>query len=117
MSKFTEKTLFQKIIDGEIPGDIVFEDDLCAVIKDIYPKAPTHLLIVPKKAIARLEEANEGDVTLLGHLLFVAKNQAKILGLSNGFRIIINNGRDAGEEVPHLHVHLLGGRPMHWPPG
>lgn len=111
------KTLFQKIIDKEIPGEILFEDQLCAVIKDIYPKAPIHVLIVPKKPIPRLDQAVEEDSNLLGHLLLVAKNQAKVLGLSNGFRIIINNGSDAGEQVQHLHVHLLGGRTMHWPPG
>lgn len=111
------KTLFQKIIDRELPGDIVFEDNRCAVIKDIYPKAPTHLLIIPKKPIARLDQATEEDESLLGHLLLVAKNQAKALKLDQGFRIIINNGPHAGEVVPHLHVHLLGGRPMHWPPG
>lgn len=117
MSQSTEKTLFQKIIDGDIPGEILFQDGLCAVIKDINPKAPIHVLIVPKKPIARLDQANENDAALLGHLLLIAKDQAKTLGLANGFRVIINNGRDAGEAVPHLHVHLLGGRALHWPPG
>lgn len=117
MSQLIKKTLFQKIMDGELPGEILFHDDLCAVIRDIYPKAPVHLLIVPKKPIARLDQADKLDVTLLGHLLLVAKDQAKVQGLINGFRIVINNGRDAGEEIPHLHVHLLGGRSMHWPPG
>lgn len=116
MSK-VEKTLFQKIISGEISGKIIYQDDLCAVIKDIYPKAPTHVLIVPKKPIARLDQAEDDDEKLLGHLLLVARKQAKVLGLVNGFRVIINNGRDAGEEIPHLHIHLLGGRSMHWPPG
>lgn len=116
MSK-TEQTLFQKIINKEIPGEIIFQDNLCAVIRDKYPKAPTHVLIIPIKPIARLDQASEEDEPLLGHLLLVAKNLAKTLGLSKGFRVIINNGEDAGEAVPHLHVHLLGGRSMHWPPG
>lgn len=117
MSQVPEKTLFQKIIDQEIPGEILYEDELCAAIVDKYPKAPTHVLIIPKKLIVRLGEAAEGDASLLGHLLLVAKDQAKKLGLKNGFRIVINNGPDAGEAVPHLHVHLLGGRGMEWPPG
>jgi histidine triad (HIT) family protein len=117
MSKSAEKTLFQKIIDKEIPGEILFQDELCVVIKDISPKAPTHVLIIPIKPIARLDQADKEDEQLLGHLLLIAKNQAKALGLVNGFRVIINNGRDAGEAIPHLHVHLLGGRSMHWPPG
>lgn len=112
-----DKTLFQKIIDKEISGEILFEDELCAVIRDIYPKAPIHVLIVPKKPIVRLDQAKEEDESILGHLLLIAKNQAKALGLNHGFRIVINNGPDSGEEIPHLHVHLLGGRPMHWPPG
>lgn len=117
MSQSAEKTLFQKIIDKEISGQILYEDGLCAVIADKYPKAPTHVLIIPKKPIIRLAEADEKDAELLGHLLLVAKKQAKVLGLKDGFRIIINNGPDAGEAVPHLHVHLLGGRSMSWPPG
>lgn len=117
MPQSIEKTLFQKIIDGEVPGKVLYEDDVCAVIEDKYPKAPTHILVVPKKPIVRLDQAATEDAAILGHLLLVAKNQAKVLGLKNGFRLIINNGPDAGEAIPHLHVHLLGGRPMHWPPG
>lgn len=117
MADSSEKTLFQKIIDREIPGQILYEDDLCIAIADKYPKAPTHILVIPKKVISRLEKAQDTDASLLGHLLLVAKNQAKEIGLKNGFRIVINNGPDAGEAIPHLHVHLLGGRPLHWPPG
>jgi histidine triad (HIT) family protein len=111
------KTLFQKIIDREIPAKIEFEDDRCIVIHDIQPKAPVHLLIIPKKPIARVGEASVADEALLGHLLLVAGELAKKLGLVKGFRIVINNGPDAGEAVPHLHVHLLAKRVMDWPPG
>lgn len=117
MSAASEKTLFEKIIDREIPSQILYEDALCIAISDKYPKAPIHVLVVPKKVISRLEKAEESDAPLLGHLLLVAKNQAKELGLKSGFRIVINNGDDAGEQIPHLHVHLLGGRSLHWPPG
>jgi len=111
------KTLFQKIIDREIPAKIEFEDDRCIVIHDIQPKAPVHLLIIPKRAIPRVAEASAPDEAVLGHLLLVAGDLAKKLGLANGFRIVINNGPDAGEAVPHLHVHLLAGRQLGWPPG
>jgi histidine triad (HIT) family protein len=111
------KTLFQKIIDREIPAKIEFEDDRCIVIHDIQPKAPVHLLIIPKRAIPRVAEASAPDEAVLGHLLLVAGDLAKRLGLANGFRIVINNGPDAGEAVPHLHVHLLAGRQLGWPPG
>jgi histidine triad (HIT) family protein len=111
------KTLFQKIADREIPAKIEYEDDRCIVIHDIKPEAPVHLLIIPKKAIARVEEATAADEALLGHLLLVAGELAKKLSLANGFRIVINNGPDAGEAVPHLHVHLLAERKLGWPPG
>lgn len=117
MSQPSEKTLFQKIIDKEIPGQILYEDDLCFAIADKYPKAPTHILVIPKKVVSRLDNATDSDAPLLGHLLLIAKKQAKELGLKNGFRIVINNGPDAGEAIPHLHVHLLGGRSLNWPPG
>jgi histidine triad (HIT) family protein len=111
-------TIFSKIIAREIPAQIVFEDDRCLAFRDIDPKAPTHILVIPKKEIPRLALAQETDEALLGHLLFVAAQIAKTEGLhDSGFRIAINNGPDGGETVPHLHVHLLGGRPMEWPPG
>jgi histidine triad (HIT) family protein len=111
------KTLFQKIIDREIPAKIEHEDDRCIVIRDIQPQAPVHLLIIPKKAIARLSDAGRQDEALLGHLLLVAGELAKGLKLEKGFRIVVNSGPDAGESVPHVHVHLLAGRQMAWPPG
>lgn len=113
----SEKTLFQKIMDGEIPGDFLHQDDQCVVLRDIDPQAPTHLLVIPRKPIARIAEAGEEDGSLLGHLLLVARQMAVELRLESGFRIIVNNGPDGGESVPHLHVHLLGGRPLSWPPG
>ncbi len=111
------KTLFQRIIDREIPAKIEHEDEHCIVIHDIQPQAPVHLLIIPKKLLARVGEATVADETALGHLLVVAGLVAKKLGLANGFRLVINQGSDAGESVPHLHVHLLARRQMSWPPG
>jgi histidine triad (HIT) family protein len=112
------KTLFQKIADKEIPSQIVYEDDQAVAFRDINPQAPTHVLIVPRKPIARLAEAAPEDHALLGHLLLKAAEVAAKLGLDKtGYRLVINNGREAGETVPHLHIHILGGRPMHWPPG
>ena len=113
----TEKTLFSKIIDGEIPGDFVHQDDQCVVLRDVNPQAPVHLLVIPRKPIPRVGEANEEDSALLGHLLLVASEVANSEGLSQGFRIVVNNGSDGGESVPHLHVHVLGGRQLGWPPG
>ena len=113
----TEKTLFSKIIDGEIPGDFVHQDDQCVVLRDVNPQAPVHLLVIPRKPIPRVGEASEEDSALLGHLLLVASEVANSEGLSQGFRIVVNNGSDGGESVPHLHVHLLGGRQLGWPPG
>jgi histidine triad (HIT) family protein len=111
------KTIFKRIIDREIPADIVYEDDQALAFRDIKPEAPTHVLIIPKKEIASLAEASDADGSLLGHLLLVARMLAPQLGLSGGFRIVINAGPDAGQSVDHLHVHLLGGRPLRWPPG
>jgi histidine triad (HIT) family protein len=111
------KTLFQRIIDREIPAKIEHEDERCIVLHDIQPQAPVHLLIVPKKLIPRVAEATEADAGVLGHLLVTAGVVAKKLGLAQGFRIVINNGPDACESVPHLHVHLLAKRQMTWPPG
>lgn len=112
------KTIFQRIIDREIPAKIAHEDDHCIAIHDINPQAPVHVLVIPKQHIARVAEAKESDKDVLGHLLLSAAAIAKNLGLEqSGFRIVINNGRDGGETVPHLHVHVLGGRPLAWPPG
>ncbi len=111
-------TLFEKIIAREIPADIVYEDDLVLAFNDINPKAPTHVLVIPKKPIPRIAEAEPEDHQVLGHLLLKAREIAADLGLhENGFRLVINNGKDAGESVPHLHLHILGGRSMAWPPG
>ena len=111
------QTLFQRIIAREIPARIEHEDDRCIVLHDISPQAPVHLLIIPKQPIARVGEATESDGPLLGHLLHTAGLMAKKLNLANGFRLVINHGPDGGESVPHLHVHLLAGRPLAWPPG
>ncbi len=111
------KTLFSKIIDREIPARIEHEDDHCVVIHDINPQAPVHVLVIPKKPIARVGEAAEADQAVLGHLLLTAAKVAEKLKIADGFRVVINNGRDAGETVPHLHVHVLGGRSLAWPPG
>jgi histidine triad (HIT) family protein len=113
----SERSIFEKIIAGEIPATIEHEDAHCIAIRDIDPQAPVHLLIVPKKRLHRLAEADTGDVSLLGHLLLVARQLADKLDLATGFRVVINNGPDGGESVPHLHVHLLGGRKLSWPPG
>jgi histidine triad (HIT) family protein len=110
------KTIFQKIIDREIPAKLAHEDDLCIAIHDISPQAPVHVLVIPKRPIARIAEASVADQATLGHLLLTAAALAKKLGVAeSGFRIVINNGRDGGETVPHLHVHLLGQRPLGWP--
>jgi histidine triad (HIT) family protein len=111
-------TIFSKIIRKEIPAKIVFEDDECLAFRDIAPQAPTHILIIPKNPIVRVSQATKEHEKLLGHLLIVAGEIAANEGISeSGFRLVINNGKDAGEAVPHLHVHLLGGRGMSWPPG
>ena len=110
-------TIFEKIISGEIPADIVHQDELCLVIRDIDPQAPCHLLVIPKKVIPRVGDASLEDQSVLGHLLLIAGKIARQEGLKKGFRIVVNNGQAGGETVPHLHVHLLGGRQMQWPPG
>jgi histidine triad (HIT) family protein len=111
------KTLFQKIIAREIPANIAHEDELCIAIHDIEPQAPVHVLVIPKKLIARVGEAAPEDQVLLGHLLLTAAQLARDLKLAAGYRIVVNNGPHGGESVPHLHVHLLGGRQLAWPPG
>lgn len=110
-------TIFGKIIRKEIPADIVYEDDLSLAFKDVNPQAPTHILVIPKKPIPKLELATNEDQSLLGHLLLTAKKVAAQAGLNNGFRLVINNGNDGGQTVDHLHLHILGDRPMKWPPG
>jgi histidine triad (HIT) family protein len=110
-------TIFEKIIAREIPAKIIFENDDAIAFHDVNPQAPVHVLIVPKKVIPRLAEATEKDTTVLGKLLLAARDIAKQLDLSGGYRVVINNGPDAGESVPHLHVHLLGKRALAWPPG
>ncbi len=111
------KTIFQRIIDREIPAKIEHEDDLCIVLHDIQPQAPVHLLIIPKKLIPRVGEATLADQATLGHLLLTAGALAQKLQLTEGFRLVVNNGPYGGESVPHLHVHLLAKRPLAWPPG
>lgn len=111
-------TLFEKIVARQIPAKIVYEDDKVLAFHDINPQAPTHVLIVPKKPIPRISEAAPEDHQVLGHLLIKAADVAKQLGLTQGgYRLVFNNGPDAGEAVPHLHCHILGGRKMNWPPG
>jgi histidine triad (HIT) family protein len=110
-------TIFEKIVAREIPAKIVWEDDHAIAFEDVNPQAPVHVLIVPKKVIPRLAEASEADEATLGHLLLAAGKIAEKLELNGGYRVVINNGPDAGESVPHLHVHLLGKRALAWPPG
>ena len=111
-------TLFEKIIAREIPADIVYEDDLCLCFRDISPQAPTHLLLIPKKPVVRIAEAASEDKELLGHMLLKVGDIARQEGYAeDGFRVIINNGPHGGEAVPHLHLHLLAGRQLQWPPG
>jgi histidine triad (HIT) family protein len=110
-------TIFGKIIRREIPATIVYEDELALAFEDVNPQAPTHLLVIPKQPIAKLEEATESDRALLGHLLLVAKKVADDAGLKNGYRVVINNGSDGGQTVFHLHLHVLGDRLLAWPPG
>ena len=111
------ETIFSKIIKKEIPADIVYEDDLCLAFKDIAPQAPTHILLIPKKPIPRLDEAENEDQSLFGHLLLTVKTVAARANLINGYRVVINNGNDGGQTVDHLHLHILGDRAMKWPPG
>jgi len=110
-------TIFTKIINKEIPADIIYEDNLSIVFRDIQPQAPTHLLIIPKKPIPKLSDATKEDQALLGHLMLVAGDVARTLELDDTFRLITNNGANAGQSVFHLHLHLLSGRPLSWPPG
>ncbi|XP_021957882.1 histidine triad nucleotide-binding protein 1 isoform X2 [Folsomia candida] len=115
--EYKEETIFSKIVDKKIPADIIFEDDKVLAFNDVNPQAPTHFLVIPKKRIAMLSSAQEQDSELLGHMMFVAKQTAEKLGLSKGYRVVINNGQDGCQSVYHLHIHVLGGRQLGWPPG
>ena len=110
-------TIFNKIIRREIPADIVYEDELCLAFKDIAPQAPVHILLIPKKPIPKLVDATPQDHALMGHLLLKVKQVAEEAGLEKGYRVVINTGDDGGQTVHHLHIHILGGRQMQWPPG
>ena len=115
--KVAEPTIFKRIIDGEIPADIVYEDDLCLAFTDINPQSPTHLLVIPRKEIPSLDALEDEDQALVGHLHLVIRNLARERGLENGYRVVVNCGADGGQTVDHLHFHLLGGRACTWPPG
>lgn len=110
-------TLFGRIVRREIPADIVYEDDLCLAFRDINPQAPTHVLLIPKQEIDQLANARSEDQALLGHLLLAAGKVAKQLGVGDAFRLVVNNGAEAGQSVFHLHLHILAGRKLGWPPG
>jgi histidine triad (HIT) family protein len=111
------KTLFERIIDREIPATFIYEDEHCIAIKDINPGAPVHLLVIPRKPIVKISDASVEDQALLGHLLLVTAKVAKEAGFGDAYRVAINNGADAGQSVFHLHLHVLAGRPLKWPPG
>ena len=111
------KTIFKRIIDREIPADIVYEDADCLAFRDITPQAPTHVLVVPKKEIANLDALADGDAALVGRIWIAIRNIARQLGLKDGYRVVVNCGLHGGQSVDHLHFHILGGRNMQWPPG
>ena len=113
----SEKTIFKRIIDGEISADIVHEDEHCLAFHDVSPQAPTHVLVIPRKEIVSLEQLAQDDQALAGHLLLTVKQVAQQLGLNDGYRVVVNCGEQGGQSVPHLHFHILGGRVMKWPPG
>lgn len=113
----TTKTIFTKIIRGEIPANIVYEDDLCIAFEDVNPQAPLHILLIPKQPITKLSDSTDTDGKLLGHLLLVAPSIAKQQGYADAFRLVINNGEQVGQTVFHLHLHILAGRKFSWPPG
>ncbi len=113
-----EKTIFKKIIDGEIPANKVYEDDLCLAFHDVSPQAPTHVLLIPKKEVVNVADLNDEDAALAGHLLLMAGKVARQLGIEeSGYRVVMNCGKDGGQSVDHLHLHILAGRPLKWPPG
>jgi histidine triad (HIT) family protein len=112
-----EKTIFKRIIDREIPAKIVYEDEYCLAFEDVHPVAPTHVLVIPKKEITSVDGVSPNDEALIGHLFTAIRAIAAQLGLSGGYRVVTNCGRDAGQEVQHLHFHILAGRKLAWPPG
>lgn len=112
-----EKSIFKKIIDREIPAEIVYEDELCLAFKDVNPQAPIHVLVIPKQEIQSMAHLEKEDQELAGHLMLTVGKIAENLGLDNGYRTIVNTGTEGGQTVDHLHLHLLGGRSMQWPPG
>ncbi len=116
MSETTE-TIFSKIIRREIPADIVYEDELAIAFKDVHPQAPVHILVIPKQPIKSLADVTSQDQDLMSHLLVTAQQVALNAGLTNGYRLVINTGNDGGQTVSHIHLHILGGRQMTWPPG
>jgi histidine triad (HIT) family protein len=111
------KTIFKRIIDREIPAKIIYEDEQCLAFHDVSPQAPTHVLVIPKKEIVNVEGLQDDDGELIAHLWMVVRDVARKLGLKNGYRVVVNCGPDGGQTVDHLHLHLLGGRQMEWPPG
>ena len=111
------ESLFTKIKNGDVPGNILYQDEHCFAIEDINPQAPVHILIIPIKEIEKVSDASDEDINLLGHLVYVSKKIAQDHNLDNNYRLIINNGTGAGQSVFHIHIHLLGGRDLSWPPG
>jgi histidine triad (HIT) family protein len=111
------KTIFKRIIDGEVPARIVYQDDLCLAFHDVTPQAPTHVLLIPKQEIASLDQLTEADAELMGHLWTLIPKIARQLNLADGYRVVVNCGPNAGQSVDHLHFHILGGRALAWPPG
>ncbi len=112
-----EKTIFKKILDGEIPAEVVYEDDFCLAFNDISPQAPVHVIVIPKKEIASVDDVHDEDAAVVGRLFVAIRKIAEKLGLEAGYRVVTNCGADAGQEVMHLHFHLLAGRRLSWPPG
>ncbi len=117
MARYDDQNVFARILRGEIPADVVYEDERCIAFRDVAPQAPVHCLVIPRTRIAQLGDADSGDENLLGHLLVVAAEVARRTGCGDAFRTVINHGEAAGQSVFHLHVHVLGGRPLGWPPG
>ena len=114
----SEKTIFKRIIDGEIPADIVHDDEHCLAFRDVSPQAPVHVLVIPKKEIPSVETIADEDAALIGHMWMVIRNVARQEGLAEGgYRVVVNCGKDGGQSVDHLHYHVLGGRALSWPPG